>query len=63
MDSPTAAARKPLRGVEHGVPVGDHHIEGVDLPQNLRGEDEAENGDLQGRGSSTRSFTWSQLGR
>ena len=35
--------------MEHGVPVGDIHIKGVDLSQDLRREDEAQNGDLQRR--------------
>ena len=41
--------QKAVEGVEHGVPVGDHHVKGVDLPQDLRGENEAQNGDLQRR--------------
>ena len=41
--------QEAVEGVEHGVPVGDVHIEGVDLPQDLRREDEAQNGDLQRR--------------
>ena len=36
--------------MEHGVPAGDADVEGVDLPQDLRREDEAEHRDLQGRG-------------
>ena len=41
--------QKAVDGVEHGVPVGDVDIEGVDLAQNLRRENEAENGDFQRR--------------
>ena len=36
--------------MEHGVPAGDADVESVDLPQDLRREDEAEHRDLQGRG-------------
>ena len=40
--------QEAVEGVEHGVPMGDHHVKGVDLSQNLRRVDEAEDGDLQG---------------
>ena len=43
-------AQKAVEGVEHGVPVGDPLIVGVDLPQDFGGVDEAEDGDLQGGG-------------
>ena len=42
--------QEAVEGVEHGVPVGDDHVKGVDLAQNLRRVDEAEDGDLQGGG-------------
>ena len=46
---PHRRGQEAVDGVEHGVPPGDHHVEGVDLSQDLRCEDEAEDGDLQGR--------------
>ena len=42
--------QEAVEGVEHGVPVGHPDVEGVDLPQNLRREDEAQDRDLQGGG-------------
>ena len=41
--------QESVEGMEHGVPAGDADIEGVDLAQNLRREDEAEHRDLKGR--------------
>ena len=41
--------QEAVEGMEHSVPPRNDHIEGIDLAQNLRREDEAQNGDFQRR--------------
>src|SRR5699024_6694108 len=43
-----SGAQEAVEGVEHGVPVGELDIVGLDLTQNLRREDEQQHDDLQG---------------
>ena len=40
-------AEEPVESVEHGVPVGEGGVVRLDLAQNLRGEDEEHDDDLQ----------------
>ena len=39
--------QEAVDGVEHSVPMGHYHIKGVDLPQDFRRENEAQNRNLQ----------------
>ena len=42
--------QEAVQGVQHGVPVGEGGVKGPDLAQNLSGEDEEKDDDLQGVG-------------